>query len=135
MVIVSVHSSKTLTKTPGCPGTSSLEPAGLELTRDPPASASRVLGLKLCITTPHLILFYWRQVSLHYPGYPGIHYVDQDGLELTEIRLLLPPEIKGRNHTMPSPHFKIILLNIFKTMMCTCVYLSVCALEYNAPRD
>jgi hypothetical protein len=36
---------------PGCPGTHSIDQAGLEL-RNPPASASRVLGLKACATTP-----------------------------------------------------------------------------------
>jgi hypothetical protein len=35
---------------PGCPGTHSVDQAGLEL-RDPPASASQVLGLKVCATT------------------------------------------------------------------------------------
>jgi hypothetical protein len=35
---------------PGCPGTHSVHQAGLEL-RNPPASASRVLGLKACATT------------------------------------------------------------------------------------
>jgi hypothetical protein len=36
---------------PGCPGTHSVDQAGLEL-RNSPASASRVLGLKACATTP-----------------------------------------------------------------------------------
>jgi hypothetical protein len=36
---------------PGCPGTHSVDQAGLEL-RNPPASASRVLGSKVCATTP-----------------------------------------------------------------------------------
>jgi hypothetical protein len=36
---------------PGCPGTHSVDQAGLEL-RNPPASASRVLGLKVCATMP-----------------------------------------------------------------------------------
>jgi hypothetical protein len=36
---------------PGCPGTRSVDQAGLEL-RNLPASASRVLGLKVCATTP-----------------------------------------------------------------------------------
>jgi hypothetical protein len=36
---------------PGCPGTHFVNQAGLEL-RNPPASASRVLGLKVCATTP-----------------------------------------------------------------------------------
>jgi hypothetical protein len=36
---------------PGYPGTHSVDQVGLEL-RNPPASASRVLGLKACATTP-----------------------------------------------------------------------------------
>jgi len=36
---------------PGCPRTHSVDQAGLEL-RNPPASASRVLGLKTCATMP-----------------------------------------------------------------------------------
>jgi hypothetical protein len=35
---------------PGCPGTHFVDQAGLEL-RNPPSSASRVLGLKACATT------------------------------------------------------------------------------------
>jgi hypothetical protein len=35
---------------PGCPGTHFVDQAGLEL-RNPPASASQVLGLKACATT------------------------------------------------------------------------------------
>ena len=38
---------------PGYPGTHFVDQAGLEL-RNPPASASRVLGLKVCATTPGL---------------------------------------------------------------------------------
>jgi hypothetical protein len=38
---------------PGCPGTHSVGQAGLEL-RNPPASASQVLGLKVCTTTAWL---------------------------------------------------------------------------------
>jgi hypothetical protein len=36
---------------PDCPGTHFVDQAGLEL-RNPPASASRLLGLKVCATTP-----------------------------------------------------------------------------------
>jgi hypothetical protein len=39
---------------PGCPGTHFVDQAGLEL-RHPPASASRVLGLKACATTPGML--------------------------------------------------------------------------------
>jgi hypothetical protein len=38
---------------PGCPGTHFVDQAGLEL-RNPPASASQVLGLKACATTAWL---------------------------------------------------------------------------------
>jgi hypothetical protein len=41
---------------PGCPGTHSVDQAGLEL-RNPPASASQVLGLKACATIAQLILY------------------------------------------------------------------------------
>jgi hypothetical protein len=39
---------------PGCPGTHSVDQAGLKL-RNPPASASKGLGLKACATTTRLI--------------------------------------------------------------------------------
>ena len=38
---------------PGCPGTHFVDQAGLEF-RNPPASASQVLGLKACATTAWL---------------------------------------------------------------------------------
>jgi hypothetical protein len=38
---------------PGCPETHSVDQAGLKL-RNPPASASQVLGLKECATTARL---------------------------------------------------------------------------------
>jgi hypothetical protein len=41
---------------PGCPGTHSVHQAGIEL-RNPPASASQVLGLKACTTTAQHVLF------------------------------------------------------------------------------
>jgi hypothetical protein len=40
---------------PGCPGTHFVDQACLEL-RNPPASASQVLGLKACTTTPGWML-------------------------------------------------------------------------------
>jgi hypothetical protein len=52
---------------PGSPGTHSVDQAGLEL-RDPPAPASRVLGLKACATTAQLffVLFCFLLNSLAY---------------------------------------------------------------------
>jgi hypothetical protein len=46
---------------PGCPGTHSVDQAGLKL-RSPPASASPVLGLKVCATTAQWFVF--ERVSL-----------------------------------------------------------------------
>jgi hypothetical protein len=52
---------------PGCPGTHSVDQAGLKL-RNPPASASQVLGLKASATMPgpagYFILYVWVS-SLH----------------------------------------------------------------------
>jgi hypothetical protein len=42
---------------PGCPGTHFVDQAGLEL-RNSPASASQVLGLKVCTTTAQLLFIY-----------------------------------------------------------------------------
>jgi hypothetical protein len=42
---------------PGSPGTHSVDQAGLEL-RNPPASASQLLGLKVCTTTARLLQNY-----------------------------------------------------------------------------
>jgi hypothetical protein len=42
---------------PGCPGTHSVDQAGLKL-RNPPASASQVLGLKARTTMPGMAFFY-----------------------------------------------------------------------------
>jgi hypothetical protein len=54
---------------PGCPGTHSVDQAGLEL-RNLPASASQVLGLKVCATTPGIIaiiiiIIYYEPKALH----------------------------------------------------------------------
>jgi hypothetical protein len=42
---------------PGCPGTHSVDQAGLKL-RNPPASASQVLVLQACTTTARHVLFF-----------------------------------------------------------------------------
>jgi hypothetical protein len=43
---------------PGCSGTHSVDQAGLEL-RNPPASASQVLGLKACATMFLTVFFFF----------------------------------------------------------------------------
>jgi hypothetical protein len=50
---------------PGCPGTHSVDQAGLEL-RNSPASASQVLGLKACATTARLHV--WILISFQLPA-------------------------------------------------------------------
>jgi hypothetical protein len=50
---------------PGCPGTHFVDQVGLEL-RNPPASASQVLGLKACATTPGHIFFSYNLNSYLY---------------------------------------------------------------------
>jgi hypothetical protein len=51
VVVVFVFQDRVSLYSPGCPGTHSVDQAGLDL-RNPPASASKVLGLKACATTP-----------------------------------------------------------------------------------
>jgi hypothetical protein len=55
-VVVVVFQDRVSLCSPGCPGTHSEDQAGLKL-RNPPASVSRVLGLKACATTPGRELF------------------------------------------------------------------------------
>jgi hypothetical protein len=60
---------------PGCPGTHSVDQAGLEL-RNPPATASQVLGLKACVTTVwplHLNSWVLRKQGLAVPLTPTPH--------------------------------------------------------------
>jgi hypothetical protein len=49
----------------GCSGTRSVHQAGLEL-RNPPASASQVLGLKACATTPGPFLLFFKFIFIFY---------------------------------------------------------------------
>jgi hypothetical protein len=69
---------------PGCPGTHFVDQACLEL-RNLPASASQVLGLKVCTTTPQRVLVCclvgFETVFLCSSGYSGTCY------ELAEITL------------------------------------------------
>jgi hypothetical protein len=67
---------------PGCPGTHSVDQAGLEL-RNLPASASRVLGLKACATTPGLFFLF---MNHSYSTY----YIAKNGPELLILQLLPP---------------------------------------------
>ena len=75
---------------PGCPGTHFVDQVGLEL-RNPPASASRVLGLKACATTPgfavHFLhlwyvlhLWYWLNYLMELDSYLCQHERDRKHL-------------------------------------------------------
>jgi hypothetical protein len=55
-VLFSVFWDRVSLFSPGCPGTHFVDQAGLEF-RNPLASASRVLGLKACTTTPSFCYF------------------------------------------------------------------------------
>jgi hypothetical protein len=50
LVLVLVFQDRVSLCSPGCPGTRSVDHVGLKL-RNPPTSASQVLGLKACATT------------------------------------------------------------------------------------
>jgi hypothetical protein len=71
-VFVFVFRDRVSLCSPGCPGTHFVDQTGLEL-RNPPASASRVLGLKACATTPGyewsftLSYFIYVYMSSHIP--------------------------------------------------------------------
>jgi hypothetical protein len=55
---------------PGCPGTHFVDQTGLEL-RNPPASASQVLGLKACATTTwQNLAFIYVTTDQHFPPHP-----------------------------------------------------------------
>jgi hypothetical protein len=53
---------------PGCPGTHFVDQAGLEL-KNLPASASRVLGLKVCSTTPGQQCSYIHKINKSFKNY------------------------------------------------------------------
>jgi hypothetical protein len=66
VVIVLVFQDRVSLCSPGCPGTHSVDQAGLEL-RNLPASASQVLGLQTCATTaqPYLSKFLIHELPSH----------------------------------------------------------------------
>jgi hypothetical protein len=59
LVLVLVFRDRVSLYSPGCPGTHSVDQAGLKL-RNLPASASQVLGLKACATNACPLLFFFK---------------------------------------------------------------------------
>jgi hypothetical protein len=92
----------------GCPGTYFVDQAGLEL-RNLPASASRVLGLKACTTTPGLIFvlclfacFLSQNLSLSWNSFK--QDTEGDQRESPSICLhFLSAKVTSRGLTSPSP--------------------------------
>jgi hypothetical protein len=77
---------------PGCPGTHSVDQAGLEL-RNPPASVSQVLGLKACATTARRVLMsFWHKIFLFKPALSS-------DLPLQVFSILKPP-----SSSLPYPY-------------------------------
>jgi hypothetical protein len=84
-------------RSPGCPGTHSVDQAGLEF-RNLPAFASRVLGLKACTT---VVLF--RFLNLSFPEFPYF-----------EFSLLIPFPFLGLEQFYSFPCTICISLDFFK---------------------
>jgi hypothetical protein len=80
---------------PGCPGTHFVDQAGLEL-KNLPASASRMLGLKACATTPGSLFYFYLFFNLFYsPDF----IPSWSTLWLLHIPYLLPAVSKRNTHT------------------------------------
>jgi hypothetical protein len=94
---------------PGCPGTHSVDQAGLEL-RDPPASASRVLGLKHYHhpVHPHIS---WKhsysggQNTFHLSTFPLclMHICSQAGTILSRLLQFLFERLEGSKSSWLTP--------------------------------
>jgi hypothetical protein len=100
---------------PGCPGTHSVDQAGLEL-RNLPASASQVLGLKACAITPSLeTLFFKVEAPVPWKVTPSS---------------LLPYTVHYRSDLLwlpAEPHFPLhyptaVQLSVLVTVYLSCLY-------------
>ena len=89
---------------PGCPGTHSVNQAGLKL-RNLPAFASQVLGLKVCTTMARLyFLLYILYFNLFFFFYSPV-VILLPVCPLTDLHLIpTPPSPRGCSHHHPSPH-------------------------------
>jgi hypothetical protein len=78
---------------PGCPGTHSVDQAGLEL-RNPPASTSQVLGLKACITIAR------NRIILNQEMYKGISRSQRSngGLSVCHVQNICCIELSYRSY-------------------------------------
>jgi hypothetical protein len=92
----------------GCPGTYSVDQAGLKL-RNPPASASPVLGLKACATTPGMMSLFKGLliVKSFYTGQPS-YVVTCCAMGLS----MVTPRYGTSKFSLSTFTYKIILLSI-----------------------
>jgi hypothetical protein len=82
---------------PGCPGTHSIDQVGLEL-RNPPASASQVLGLKECATTAQheiCLLKFWIYLEVFTPFSMSHFWNRQGNIYPTDIYLYILEHINS----------------------------------------
>jgi hypothetical protein len=68
---------------PGCPGTHSVDQAGLEL-KNPPASAFQVLGLKACAITPGLVCDFFKEFILFKMAFVFLFFCDRLSLYILD---------------------------------------------------
>jgi hypothetical protein len=92
---------------PGCPGTHFIDQAGLEL-RNPPASASRVLGLKVCTTMPGILFIFLNIFINHFFSCRGRTEEDEwdcNPIERTKVSTnWTTQDSQGPNHQPKSIH-------------------------------
>jgi hypothetical protein len=89
---------------PGCPGTHCVGQAGLKL-RNPPASASRVLGLKVCATMPGNFFFSFINTSICFPCYKNDRAsIQKDGLINPTPKPEWKPCLDNISDTVRGPH-------------------------------
>lgn len=72
---------------------------------------SYLWSIKVLLHHTQLLILFLRQFLCLFLTCPGTHFAGQAGLELTDIRLLLPPECwtKGVRHHTPTIHLHTFL--------------------------
>jgi hypothetical protein len=93
---------------PGCPGTHSVDQAGLEF-RNPPASASQVLGFKACATTPGYFSFLVKKIIFYLCAHVCMCLHCKCTCQSSFLELFLIYHMGLRNQTRFSGHFEMCL--------------------------
>ena len=84
----------------------------LQTTKDPESNKVEEKDpfFRLALRGGIFVLCFWDRISLHSPGCPEAHSIDQAGLKLIEIYLPLPPECMC--HPSP-PSLKLFFVCLF----------------------